>query len=229
MAQRSYSPDFPYDVKGDQVRHDLLGMIDGRPARILSVGCGVCATEAGLQSAGAEVWGLDISRDAVARASKVIHRAICGDIETDPLAEIPKGYFDAILCGDVLEHLRYTELALGRIREWLTDGGQFVVSVPNAAHYSVIRELAFRRDWKYEDAGLFDRGHYRLFTRKSLVRMLEAQGYAVEALGRNRPLAPKAKKVWFLIRPMLAVAPVLDDYLVQQWIVRGRKSAPPRA
>ena len=36
-------------VKGEWVREDVLALIEGRPSRILSLGCGTCATEQRLQ------------------------------------------------------------------------------------------------------------------------------------------------------------------------------------
>ncbi len=221
--QRQYTPDDPYDVKGDWVRHDLLAMVADRPSRVLSLGCGTGATEMHLVQKGASVFGIDVSADAVAIAAKRLETAIVADIESDPLPQLRPGTFDLILCGDVLEHLRFAEHVLDRLRGWLADDGQLVLSVPNATHYTILRQLVLRRDWKYEDAGLFDRGHYRLFTRKSLLRLLDEHGFRVASVSFLRPLSPKVKILFTLLRPLVWIVPPLNEYFVQNWIVRAHK------
>lgn len=219
---RVYTPDDPYAIKGEWVRHDLLALVPATPRRVLSLGCGTGATELHLQQAGADVIGIDISADAVAIANGRISKAIVADIERDPLPELHPASFDLILCGDVLEHLRFTEHVLARLHGWLEDGGSLVLSVPNATHYTVIRELVFRRNWRYENGGLFDRGHYRLFTKKSLLRMLDECGFKIDTVTWIRPLSKKIRPIWCLLRPFTLVMPFLDEYFVQTWTLRAR-------
>ncbi|MCA8974258.1 MAG: class I SAM-dependent methyltransferase [Planctomycetes bacterium] len=227
---RAYSPDDPYGVKGEWIRHDLLDMVpQQQPRRALSIGCGTAATESILQRQGTEVWGLDVSTDAVALARTRISHADTADIEVDPLPELRPGHFDLVLCGDVLEHLRFPEHVLDRIHGWLADDGHLVIAVPNATHHSVVRTLVLRRDWKYEDGGLFDRGHYRLFTRKSLLRLLGEHGFQVEQVSSTRPLSGKVRLFHLLLRPLFWLIPSLDEYLVYTWIVRVRKVPGPDA
>lgn len=219
---RQYSPEDPYGTKGDWIRHDLLELCTGTPRRVLSLGCGTGATEQHLIARGAEVWGIDVSAEAVAAANQRGLHAMIANVEGDPLPALAPKSFDLVLCGDVLEHLRFTEHVLDRLRGWLTDDGALVLSVPNASHHSVLRQLVLHRNWKYEDAGLFDRGHYRLFTRKSLIRLLGEHGFAVEAVTSIRPLSPKLKLVWWLLGPLVWLCPALNDYFVQNWTVRAR-------
>jgi SAM-dependent methyltransferase len=221
----AYSPANPYDVKGEFIRHDLLAAVQQPPRRVLSIGCGTGATEAHLQAAGAEVFGVDVAAAAVAIARRRLSCVLVGDIEVDPLPELQPGSFDLVLCGDVLEHLRFPEHVLRRLHGFLVEDGVLLVSVPNATHYSVVRELAWRRNWRYEDAGLFDRGHYRLFTRSSLLRMLEQAGFGVEAVTSIRPLGRKAKLLRWLLTPLVWLRPGVEEYFVQTWTVRARRRA----
>jgi trans-aconitate methyltransferase len=177
-----------------------------------------------LEGSGAEVWGLDVSEEAIRVARTRIRHAIVGDIECGELQALVGQKFDLILCGDVLEHLRFVEHSLQRIRNWLDDGGALLVSVPNAAHYFVIRELFIRRDWHYLDAGVFDRGHYRLFTRKSLVRLLVEQGFQVDCVSYLRPVSPKMRLVWWPLSAALTMFPFLNEYFVSAWLLRARLS-----
>lgn len=229
-SSSDYSPDHPYDVKGEWVRSDLLALMP-KPVmpkhtqRVLSIGCGTGNTESMLQKQGAEVVGLDVSADAIATAKGRLHEARVADVESDPLADLEPGSFDVVMCGDVLEHLRFTEHVLQRIRGWLSDGGHLIVAVPNATHHSVLRTLVLRRDWKYEDDGLFDRGHYRLFTRKSLTRLLEQHGFEIEKVDRSLVMPRIVKWARFVFRPVFWLLPFLDEYLVYTWSLRVRKTS----
>jgi len=220
----AYSPSDPYGVKGEWIRHDILALAPASPRRVLSIGCGTGSTESVLQQQGAEVWGIDVSADAVARARQRIHVAEVADIESDPLEQLETGSFDLVLCGDVLEHLRFSEHVLERIHGWLAPGGHLIVAIPNAAHYSVLRTLALQRDWKYESGGLFDRGHYRMFTRKSLLRLLGQHGFAIDTVHGARVLSKKVRLLHIVLRPLFWLLPFLDDYLVYTWTVRARKA-----
>ncbi len=111
---------------------------------------------------------------------------------------------------------------LRRIARWVAEGGEVLISVPNSSHYSVLKQLFLHRDWKYEDGGLFDRGHYRIFTRKSLLKLLQQQEFQVIEVSAMRPLTGKLRPISGLLRLLARLFPFLDDYLAQQWLVRAR-------
>ena len=73
---------------------------------------------------------------------------------------------------------------LRRVRPLLKPDGSIVVSVPNMRFYSVLLRLIFDR-WSYTDHGIRDRTHLRIFTRRTLLAMLEGAGLRVERLERN--------------------------------------------
>ncbi len=69
---------------------------------------------------------------------------------------LPPGSFDAIVCGDILEHLRDPDRLLRQARAWLAPDGRLIASIPNVRHHSVVRSL-LEGNWTYESAGLLDR------------------------------------------------------------------------
>ena len=77
--------------------------------------------------------------------------------------------FDAIVCGDLVEHLRDPGAALARLRPLLRPGGRLVLSTPNIANWAMRLSLLGGR-WRYTDRGILDRTHVHLFTRKTLDR-----------------------------------------------------------
>ena len=58
--------------------------------------------------------------------------------------QIRPGSFDAIVCADVLEHLREPGRLLKQAREWLSPDGRLIASIPNVRHHSVVRSLLAR-------------------------------------------------------------------------------------
>jgi GT2 family glycosyltransferase/tetratricopeptide (TPR) repeat protein len=99
----------------------------------------------------------------------------------------PPGAFDAIVCGDILEHLREPEPLLRRARTWLAPDGCIVASIPNVRHHSVVRSL-LEGNWTYESAGLLDRTHLRFFTRREIEKLFFRAGFMIGEL--NSVIAP---------------------------------------
>jgi 2-polyprenyl-3-methyl-5-hydroxy-6-metoxy-1,4-benzoquinol methylase len=92
-----------------------------------------------------------------------------------------EGAFDAILFGDVLEHLADPSDALAIVRPWLSPEGRVIASVPNAGNGSVISDL-LRGRWDYVPYSTLSGTHLRFFTRRAVADLFEACGYAVESI-----------------------------------------------
>jgi 2-polyprenyl-3-methyl-5-hydroxy-6-metoxy-1,4-benzoquinol methylase len=120
-----------------------------------------------------------------------------GDVETMDLPFDPAS-FDAVLCGDVIEHLRDPQRFLERIRPLLKPDGRLVLSTPNIANWAMRLSLLFGR-FRYTDRGLLDRTHTHLFTRKTLLECLGAAGYRVTTFDFTAPVpalsAPRVEAV----------------------------------
>src|SRR5262249_13910418 len=132
-----------------------------------------------LSARGWIVTALERDPDQADLARGKCHEEIVADI-ADGAAKL-SGLFDAIVCGDVLEHLADPLSALVRLNARLARGGRVVVSVPNVAHLWVRLSLLVGR-FEYADRGILDRTHVRFFTRKTLLAMLAQAGLRVEEL-----------------------------------------------
>ena len=95
--------------------------------------------------------------------------------------------FDAIVCGDLVEHLRDPRTTLERLRPLLRPGGRLVLSTPNVANWAMRLSLLGGR-WRYTDRGILDRTHTHLFTRKTLAETVDAAGYRVLELDHTAPV-----------------------------------------
>lgn len=105
---------------------------------------------------------------------------IQGDAET-AVSELQGETFHAIVCGDILEHLREPLDFLRKARECLSPSGRLIASIPNVRHHSVVSGL-IAGNWTYEAAGLLDQDHVRFFTRREIEKLVFRAGMSLESL-----------------------------------------------
>jgi SAM-dependent methyltransferase len=153
-------------------------------ARALDVGCATGYLGAELAARGCAVVGVeaDPAAAAAATASGGSERVVNGDVESVACrAELRAlAPFDAVVCGDVLEHRREPWATLAFLATLLAPDGRAAVSVPNVAHWTARRALLLGR-FPYAEHGLFDRTHLRFFTRASARALVEGAGLRVLA------------------------------------------------
>ncbi|MEW6330034.1 MAG: methyltransferase domain-containing protein [Pseudomonadota bacterium] len=197
------------------IRRDLIAHIRPGDHKILEIGCSSGATGHALKQAGkaSEVVGVELTSEAAAIARERLDRVLQGDIEQMELPFSP-GYFDYILCGDVLEHLRDPWGLLARLKTYLRDGGRVVSSIPNIRNWRVLTSLVFRGRWDYAKAGILDSTHVRFFTKRNMVEMFENAGYVVEEV-THADFGPKARMI---SRLTLKLG---EEFLVRQYIVKA--------
>lgn len=193
---------------------NVLKIIGGlRPDRnqeihVLEIGCACGCTLQLIKSEypNAVLYGTDICEGSL-RIAKHFGKVMVADIEQKDMT-FPKDYFDFIVFGDVLEHLRDPQQALVYCREFLRAGGTIIASIPNVMNITVVENL-LNGDFTYTEIGLLDKTHIHLFTYNEIVKMFEAAGYHIIDIGQTNnqlndiqqkliddlcALAPKAKR-----------------------------------
>jgi SAM-dependent methyltransferase len=108
--------------------------------RILDLGCRSGAVAQHFVE-GNEVVGLDVDRNALKAAEKLGIETVVADVEA-PLP-FPDMSFDAVVAGELLEHVRFPEDVVAEGRRLLRPGGLFIGSVPNM--FNLHNRLAFLR------------------------------------------------------------------------------------
>jgi len=168
----------------------LISLV-GSNKTVLDVGCAAGDTARALIDQGCRVSGVDNDPVAAERARSDLEDLVITDLDTNPLSSHFKPQsFDAIVFGDVLEHLVDPAATLRDSLTLLTPQGRIFVSIPNVAHGS-IRLGLLQGAWTYTLTGLLDRTHLRFFTREGVCELLEGAGLVIEEL-RSTVLDPLA-------------------------------------
>lgn len=161
-------------------RPEMVPFVPAAAVRILEVGCGAGAFGALVkETRPCEYWGVEPDAAACAEARTRLDRVIEGRF-------LPRALdgetFDCIVFNDVLEHLPDPEETLRGCRALLRPAGRVVASLPNLRFFPYLYRLVVRGELEYEDEGVLDRTHLRLFTGRSAARMFARQGYEVVTL-----------------------------------------------
>lgn len=192
--------------------HAVIGALVGDAPRVLDVGCNegylarVCAPAC-------RFWGVDADAASLSRAAQHYEAVRLVDLEagTERFFDLS---FDAIVFGDVLEHLRDPAVVLKRVVDnHLAAGGRVVISLPNVANWAIrLRLLVGRFD--YTETGILDRTHLRLFTWASARRMIRDAGLRIdEERGGSS-----------VFGAVLRVVPVLRGLLASSLVFRASRA-----
>lgn len=195
-------------------RAETLAHLPGPMGRVLDVGCGEGGAAGPLRGTGATwITGIELLEEPASVAKDVYDEVLVGDaLERLPDASGP---FDTILCYDVLEHL-YDPLALLRaLLDRAAPGGRLHVSVPNASHVSLLRDLILRGTFGYVPYGHRDATHIRWFTRRDIVALVGESGWRVREVACSQ---------LHLSRPLHALTRGRStEFLAGQWYVLARR------
>jgi methionine biosynthesis protein MetW len=187
-------------------RPELRELVPAGAGRVLDVGCGAGALGAALrEERGIEVMGLELSPEAAAHARERLDAVVEADLDRLEALPFERGSFDAMVFGDVLEHLHGPDRLLRVLRPWLADDGALVCSIPNVVHWSVVLPLLTQDRWPYADAGLLDRTHVHFFTLAEAELMLRECGFVVESAATTTLPQPPPAAVDHLTRFLAAL------------------------
>ncbi len=150
--------------------------------RLLDIGCAcgfllLAARELGFSAEGVEMsaWASEYARRQFGLPVRT------GCLET---LDLPPASYDVVVMADTIEHLTDPRTTIRHIHRVLRPEGRLLLLTPDIG--SVVARLAGARWW-----GLLD-DHYYYFSRLTLRRLLEDEGFAIDAiraLGRQFPLA----------------------------------------
>ena len=161
-------------------------------ATIFEVGCGDGTTAQMLSERGYRVSGIDISEAdiATARAGTSGERLHVGSAYDDLAARY--GTFPVVMSIDVVEHLFDPRAFVRRVRDLLEPGGLAVISTPYHG-YAKNLMISLAGDWDRHADPLWDGGHIKLWSKRTLRRLLEEAGFEAIDFRLAGRIAPFAK------------------------------------
>ncbi len=131
--------------------------------RILDLGCRAGALTRSFLD-GNHVVGVDVDRVALAAASELGIETVLADVES--ALPFPDQSFDAVIVGELLEHVRFPEGVVSEAHRLLRPGGVLVGSVPNVYHLQ--SRIAFLRGRPPDE----DPTHLHMFSPDAVTKLL---------------------------------------------------------
>lgn len=179
-------------------RQEMMMFIPKKRRKILEIGCGTGEFSRSIEGV-EEAWGVEPMTKPAGQAAGHLFRVIAAKFD-DAKANLPKAYFDLVICNDVIEHMPDHDLFLEEIRSFIAPGGVLVGSIPNVRQIQNLYQLLVRKNWNYIEAGVLDRTHLRFFTENSLKASFLEHRYIIESFGGIKscieiPRSPKAALV----------------------------------
>ncbi len=167
-----------YDLKlgyASSHTYALAAVPDG--ARVLDIGAGPGGFAQELVRKGCEVTVVDRHR---VRSGDPRVRVIEQDLDDEPAFDVSE--HDVVLMLDIIEHLQDPERFLERVRlQFGYETKTLVLTTPNIA-FIVQRLMLLLGQFNYGKAGILDMTHTRLFTFRSLRRLLTDEGFRIRRI-----------------------------------------------
>ncbi len=133
---------------------------------VLDMGCGVGTFTKLVKKTypKCEVWGTDISDQAIEDNKKENPEIVYKHTYIGFQDKLPRNYFDVIFCGETIEHLDEPKEAFREALELLKPGGKFVITTPKEEHIRSEEHVWFYTQEDVENLYLstgFDRVEFR--------------------------------------------------------------------
>ena len=171
----------------DSPRPEIARRVPDSAVRILDVGCGSGGALTALSRREARhITGVERDPRLAAAARRRCDRMLEGDLrDVLPRLAAAGERYDAVVLADVLEHLEEPIDALAAALRVSARGGTLLVSVPNAGHLSLVRDLLLGR-FDPAPSGLCDAGHLRWFSRDFLHEAILEAGWSAPRIEREQ-------------------------------------------
>lgn len=177
----------------------LLKLIGPGSLNVADLGCGNGSFSNAIAALGHSVTGLDSSVSAIEQASnaypscRFFHASVY-----DLPAQMNAASFDLVVSLETIEHLVDPRALLRSARKLLRPDGLLILTTP---YHGYLKNLVLAASGKMDDhfTALWDGGHVKFFSVRTLTRLLEQEGF-------GRPHFTFAGRLPFLWKSMICSA-----------------------
>ena len=145
-----------YKVNPSRLNKILAICTDLKNKKVLDVGCSIGYLGQELEKRGAEVTGIDISKEALKKAHEVLSFTKVVDLNEGELP-FKDRTFDLIVASEVIEHLFKPVIVLKELRRIVKDKGGLIITTPNFLYWGHRLKFLIGR-FGYTGEGPFDIG-----------------------------------------------------------------------
>lgn len=167
----------------ENINHTVLKSIPNNIKKLIDIGCmsGGLAREYRKRNSSAYLIGVDLVQEYIDIAAPHFNEVHCINIEKNLDSIIEKhNDIDCWVMGDVLEHLIDPWKFLENLKK-CNQGTKFIICLPNFQHWTIQYKVLLG-DLFYEDSGLMDKSHLRIFTRHTIIKYLQKNGYVIDKI-----------------------------------------------
>lgn len=177
---------------------------DSNPSenRIFDIGCGNGSVDHALTSDGWDVTGVDSSYEGIAEANKKYPEIkLYPGSAYDDLAST-YGQFPIVISLEVVEHLYSPRDFAQNLFKLVVDGGYIILSTP---YHGYLKNLALAITGKFDThfTALWDHGHIKFWSIKTLTNLLHEAGFVEIHFVRVGRISPFAKSMIAVARKPL--------------------------
>ncbi len=160
---------------------------EDRPLRVLDIGSGNGSLSNLIAKEGYEVVGIEDSLTGIDTAIKNFPECkfLHASVYEIPYADLG-GSFDVVISAEVIEHLVYPRELIKSAKKCLNPNGSLILTTP---YHGYVKNLALALTGKMDNhfTALWDSGHIKFFSVKTLTKLLAAEefnNYQFEFAGR---------------------------------------------
>jgi len=157
---------------------DILVKINAR--KVLDLGCGNGVLSHWLQACGFDVTGCDVDCGGLAIAANGKSGAKFKEVGVyDPPEKLIEKDFDVVVATEVVEHL-FLPSALARFARAIvkSEEGYLIVTTPYHGYFKNLL-IAITGKWDRHHTALWEGGHIKFWSRRTLSALLEENGFEV--------------------------------------------------
>lgn len=149
----------------------------GQKLRVLDLGCGNGSLSHTIAQQGYDVVGVEDSEQGVTIAKKTFPDChfIQASIYDLPYTDLQNS-FDVVIAVEVIEHLLYPKELAKAARKCLKPNGRLILTTP---YHGYLKNIVLALSGKMDNhfTVLWDGGHIKFFSVKTLSTLLEEEGY----------------------------------------------------